>query len=205
MWHTKSRECKLMNSSVQPCYLSSSLSTHCIKYCIHTLPSIMENADVLAKRMQALPQELCDQIHRYVLTPDPFEERQINSWYKPPIHLHISRTIRDSFAREYYSKTAFTFYSEDLFMRWCDSLPAAHKAMLRQVYFVDSSWLTTNHLIQSDFQGTRNAGIEQRVKQSAKRLLIRLRREVNPMNSQSGCRVEIYYETPGGSKHVLTL
>lgn len=71
--------------------------------------SYPETSANLRQYLDALPNELYDEIYKLVFTAD-LVSRQITKSYKPPAQLQVSRETRKEFAKSYYRKGA-VFYS----------------------------------------------------------------------------------------------
>lgn len=104
------------------------------------------NDDKLLISIRNLPQELKDMILSHAFKYPAIVT--INTDYKPPIPLALSREIRAQTAQDYYGSTTFgcKFHShsqiehfeyggweEHYFVDWIRSLSETHKAMVKQV------------------------------------------------------------------------
>ncbi|KAK4494794.1 hypothetical protein PRZ48_014150 [Zasmidium cellare] len=87
-------------------------------------------------RMHALPPELFDIIHDLVFTPTSQPLIWIDSGYKPPFQLHVSRSARETFATQYYSTNTFAYDDIDihLFAKFLKSLPTHHRLAIRFIH-----------------------------------------------------------------------
>lgn len=88
----------------------------------------------LPSRIQALPQELKDIIFDFAFPRLPSTTTAtINSTYKPPTQMALTRSLRATFATALYPTTTFRFTSPTLATAWLKSLPKAHRDTIRHL------------------------------------------------------------------------
>ena len=88
--------------------------------------------DIITQRVQALPGEFYDHIYREVFSAAPAEIK-VDSSYKPPSCLQVSKSSRTAFAQEYYVKGIFIFDNQNLANQWCFSLSEAAIGLLHDI------------------------------------------------------------------------
>ncbi|KAK4494925.1 hypothetical protein PRZ48_014281 [Zasmidium cellare] len=98
----------------------------------------MADDEDLDRRIQALPQELQDEILDHVLFIEPGEVTINTASYKPPWQLRINRATRKKVAAHYYM--TFTFKIRDkelgpwsLAVLWLRSLTGDHQGMVSDI------------------------------------------------------------------------
>ena len=88
--------------------------------------------EVISQRVQTLPGELYDHVHREVFTAIPAKIK-IDRSYKPPSCLQVNKSSRLGFAQQYYTKGVFLFDNKYLAVQWCYSLSKTTFGLLREV------------------------------------------------------------------------
>ena len=100
----------------------------------------MTGFDQLDDRVQSLPPELYNTIYDLTFTAYSIQGAnvELDSSYRPPSCLQVSKASRDEFAASYYAHTIFMFsqrasYTESITtgVNWLVSLPPEHVAMIR--------------------------------------------------------------------------
>lgn len=93
------------------------------------------SSPTLDDRIQALPRELQDAILEAWITIDSTTEITITESYKPPSQLHVSRSIRTSFATAYYAHTTFILhtYNFEMNIPWLSSLSSEHRDLIQHL------------------------------------------------------------------------
>ncbi|KAK4494304.1 hypothetical protein PRZ48_014602 [Zasmidium cellare] len=76
------------------------------------------NTATLRQRLEALPQELYDEIYDLTFTPDG-GTRNISDTYRPPAQLQVSRATRLQFSKAYFGDGAvFRVQTEEVLGKW---------------------------------------------------------------------------------------
>ncbi|KAF2164758.1 hypothetical protein M409DRAFT_24663 [Zasmidium cellare ATCC 36951] len=98
----------------------------------------MSADEELDRRIQALPQEVQDEILDHVLFIKPGEVTINTTSYTPPWQLHFNRATREKIAEHYYATSVFKISDADygcfsVTSRWLKSLTAKHQAKVADI------------------------------------------------------------------------
>ncbi|KAK4613528.1 hypothetical protein CLAFUW4_09319 [Fulvia fulva] len=104
----------------------------------------------LEDRIQALPQELQDEILEQTIAIEPDTAIILSPSYRPPLGLHLNRKIRHKFASTYYSTTAFRAQISHISQlptlnNFLSSLPAHHMQHLTKVEYEDCTPMASDN------------------------------------------------------------
>jgi len=100
------------------------------------------DVDTLAAGLLTLPQELRDVIYDLTFTTSPPLTRYINTTYKPPNLLQVTKASRQLFAQSYYSTTIlFECADSKLLSAWFRSLTPAHQDLIRALRYGPSAYV----------------------------------------------------------------
>lgn len=77
--------------------------------------------DKLPQLVQSLPQELYDHILGLVFKSQP-HFTPVTEGLTPPVQLHVDKSSRATFAKEYYGNGVFRFHDLDLLCKWIIAL-----------------------------------------------------------------------------------
>ncbi len=130
------------------------------------------------RRVQALPQELIDEIRDLAFTTrgGTFNMQASTYTSKAPPRLSVSKATRDHFAKSYYGNSLFIFTDDRDLGKWLDSIDEAHLGMIRTVRVAKGRWVydfkTTHDIRKIRKQMMRHAAYWRRQVESIEPILL---------------------------------
>ncbi|KXT12849.1 hypothetical protein AC579_5405 [Pseudocercospora musae] len=89
----------------------------------------------LIQKIHKLPPELFENIYDHYTTYSSPKTVVINESYTFPAEFRVNRSIRQSYAENYFSKTTFICFDADTLENWLSAIPLGHQRLIKQVNY----------------------------------------------------------------------